>query len=154
MSLEEFLKWIHVLAAIAWVGGSFALVILVVRASVTSDAGLLKGLIRQSDFFGRFVFNIAGILVLVAGIWLVIESPVWDWDQAFISIGFAGVAVGIVLGMGFYPRQWEKVDTALEDGGIESSGVGTALATLRNVAAAEIAVLVVVVWAMVTKPGL
>lgn len=154
MSLEEFLKWIHVLAAIAWVGGSLALIILVARAGATQDDGLMKGLVKQSDFFGKFVFNIAGILVLVAGIWLVIESPVWDFDQAFVSIGFVGVAVGIALGMGFYPKQWSKLGDAVEAGTTASGEAAAALRTLRTVALAEMGVLVVVVWAMVVKPGL
>ncbi len=154
MSFEEFLKWIHVLAAVAWVGGSLALLILVARAGSTQDEGLVRGLVKQSDFFGRFVFNIAGILVLAAGVWLVIESPVWDFDQAFVSIGFVGVAIGVALGMGFYPKQWAKLGQAVESESVGSASAASALRTLRTVAAVELAILATVIWAMVVKPGL
>ena len=154
MSLAEFLTWIHVLAAITWVGGATALVILVYRAGATRDEGLLRGLVTQSEFLGRYVFTISSIVVLVAGVWLVIEVDAWEFSQGFISIGFAGIALGAVLGMAFYPKLWRQVGEAVDSASIEAPTAQKALRTLRGVASLEMAILAFVVWSMVTKPGL
>ena len=153
MSLYETLNLIHVVAVIVWIGGSIMITLLLTRTRAERDTAAVQGLLGQGDFVGRFVFNPAGIITLAAGIWMVIDGP-WEFSEAWISIGFVGIASGALLGALYYPRQFRAAGAALEGGAaLEDTTVVTPLNRLRTVAMAEMGLLLVVVWAMITKPG-
>lgn len=153
MSLFETLKIVHILAAIAWIGGALMLSVLFARTRSASDTAGLTNLLDQSEFLGRAYFNPAGILTLVAGVWMVIEGD-FEFSEAWISIGFLGIIAGVVLGAAYYPRQIRAARSAIEGGsGLSDSGVSGPLDKLRLATSAELLLLAFVVWAMVVKPG-
>jgi hypothetical protein len=45
----------------------------------------------------NLLYGPASVLLLITGIWLVIETT-YDWSNAFVSIGFAAVIAGGALG--------------------------------------------------------
>lgn len=147
--LDAWLKLVHIVAVIFWVGGSLLVQVFAARMT-RADAARRIGLGEDMLLIGR-LFAVAGVIVLAAGAWLVFRIDAWDWDQAWISIGFVGVAVGAVLGPAFHTPQI----TAL----IAETKAGDPTAAARNrrlgtVSSLEAAILLVVVWAMVFKPGL
>ena len=152
MTLADTLKLVHIISVSVWIGGEIMLGILFERAQRSRDEGTLRGLLSQGDFIGKAVFNPAGIITLAAGIWLGIEGD-YDFGEAWISIGFVGIAVGAILGMAFYPRVFNRGLAGIEAGGIDGSETEASLKSLRLVSALELLVLLVVVWAMVFKPG-
>ena len=152
MTLADTLKLVHIISVSVWIGGEIMLGILFERAQRSRDEGTLRGLLSQGDFIGKAVFNPAGIITLAAGIWLGIEGD-YDFGEAWISMGFVGIAVGAILGMAFYPRVFQRGLAGLEVGGIDGSETRASLKSLRLVSTIELLVLLVVVWAMVFKPG-
>ena len=152
MTLADTLKLVHIISVSVWIGGEIMLGILFERAQRSRDEGTLRGLLSQGDFIGKAVFNPAGIITLAAGIWLGIEGD-YDFGEAWISIGFVGIAVGAILGMAFYPRVFNRGLAGIEAGGIDGSETRASLKSLRLVSTIELLVLLVVVWAMVFKPG-
>ncbi len=153
MTLAETLTLVHVAAVIIWVGGSFTLGLLFERAQHSQDEATVLGLTRIGEFIGRAVFNPAGIITLVAGIWLVIELDGVEFSDAWISLGFLGIVVGAGLGMAFYPKALARVRDGIEADGLLSNETLAALRRLRLVSTLEWLFLIVVVWAMVFKPG-
>lgn len=153
MSLFETLKIVHILAVVAWIGGSVMLSVLFARTRSAADTPGLENLLRQTSFLGRAYFNPAGIVTLVAGVWLVIEGD-FEFSEAWISIGFLGIIAGVILGAAYYPRQIRSAQAALDAGSSPADPAVTApLDRLRLATSAETLLLIVVVWAMVTKPG-
>lgn len=152
MTLAKFLLLVHVVAVIVWLGGAFMLGLLFERAQRSDDESTVLGLAKMGEFLGKAVFNPAGIITLAAGIWLVIEAD-FEFSEAWISIGFLGVATGAILGMAFYPKAFRQVQTGIEADGLLSNETLAALRRLRLVSTLEWAFLLVVVWAMVFKPG-
>lgn len=153
MTLAEVLKFIHVVAVIVWVGGAFMLGLLYERAQRSKDEATVLGLSKIGEFVGKAVFNPAGIITLAAGIWLVIELDGIDFSEAWISLGFLGVALGAGLGMAFYPKVLRRVQAGIEADGLLGNETLNALRSLRLVSTLEWFFLIVVVWAMVFKPG-
>ena len=152
MTLANILKLVHIVAVTIWIGGEIMLGILFERARLSRDEGALRGLLSQGKFISMAVFNPAGIITLAAGVWLVIEADL-DFGEAWISIGFVGIAVGAMLGMTFYSRIFDRSLAALDSEGIDGAGTRALLKSLRLVSSIEVVVLLVVVWAMVFKPG-
>ena len=152
MSLAEVLKLVHIVAVIVWVGGSFMLIVLFELTRRSSDEAAVLGLSRVGESVGKFVFNPAGILALAAGIWLVIEAD-FEFSEAWISIGFLGVILSAALGMAFYPKALQRLQAGIDEGGLGGAQSVAALDRLRMVSSAEFLLLIIVVWAMVAKPG-
>lgn len=152
VTLAEILKLVHVVAVIVWVGGSFMLGFIFERAQRSSDEATVLGITKMAEFIGKAVFNPAGIITLLAGIWLVIEAD-YEFSEAWISIGFLGVALGAILGMTFYPKAFKAVEDGIEADGLLGNETLAALRKVRMVSTIEFLLLIVVVWAMVFKPG-
>ena len=153
MTLAESLKLIHVVAVIVWVGGAFMLGFLIERAQRSQDEATVLGLAKLGEFVGKAVFNPAGIITLAAGIWLVIELDGVDFSAAWVSMGFLGVALGAALGMTFYPKALARVRAGIAADGLLSNETLAALRRLRRVSSLEWVFLILVVWAMIVKPG-
>jgi uncharacterized membrane protein len=152
MDLSDFngwLKFIHILAAITWVGGS---ILIQVYGSRLRSAGSDDRIRFAKDVLvAARLFAAAGIVAFAGGLWLVLRVDGWDFDQAWISIGFLGVLIGAGLGMAFYAPQTKALIGELESGDEAAEGRGRRIAL---VSALEVGLLIIVVWAMVFKPGL
>ena len=154
MSLNELVAFIHVSAAIVWVGGSVMVQIFGMRAAASGDPQRQLAFIGDVQVIGLKVFNPAGIVLLIAGIWLVIDLDVYGFDQAWISIAFTIVIIGALLGALFYGPQTKKVAARAAESGADDAGVQQMIQRIFLVARIELVLLFVAVYAMVFKPGL
>ena len=95
------------------------------------------------------MYAISGAVILIAGVWLVADSDVWEFSDGFVALGMAAVIIGAVLGAAFFGPQSLKAAVAYEAG---EEAVGDALMKrIVIVARLEMLLLVVTVWAMVTN---
>ena len=154
MSLNELVLFIHVSAAIVWVGGSVMVQFFGFRAAASGDAQRQLAFIDDIRAIGAKVFGPAGIILLIAGIWLVIDLDVYGFDQAWISIAFTIVIIGAILGPAFYGRQTKLIAAEAEERGAEDPGVQLRIQRIFLVSRVELVLLFIAVYAMVFKPGL
>jgi uncharacterized membrane protein len=148
MTLFETLKLIHVLAAMMWVGGGILQTIYAVRARRADDAHRL-GFARDMVFLGSRVFGTASGVALIFGVWMVFERPGFTFGDTWIIIGLAGFALSSAIGVAFFTPKGKALLARLEAGEQAES----LLATVTRVAFVDQFILLVVVWAMVVKPG-
>lgn len=152
MTAFEFAKFLHVLAAVVWVGGAFLIVATGFRMG-SADPAHRIGFARDAVFLGRWVFLPAILVALGAGIWMVIDAdPAFTFSQGWITVGLSALVVSGGIGTGFIIPQTRAAIGLAESG----DGPGAA-AVMRRVAIAgriNLAVLLVAVWTMVVKPGL
>jgi uncharacterized membrane protein len=149
VSLFETLKFVHVLSSVVWVGGGIFIYITGRRAQRGPLAHKLA-MARNADVAGR-VFMVSGIIVLAMGIWMVIDRPGYEFTQAWIVIGLVGLLTSAGLGGAFFGPQ-TQANIAEYEAGDEAAG-DARLARILNVATFDLLLLIVVVWAMVVKPG-
>lgn len=153
------LKFIHVVAAIVWIGSGFALLIVTLGMLRARDYTAAAGLGRQIQGFGKTVFGPAAMITLIAGVVMVIVGDL-SFADAWIVIGLAGVALSFVLGAGLGERASKQLQAALpsDAGAAATASDDAAIDRLRTrlavVSGADLTVLLIVVWAMVFKPGL
>jgi uncharacterized membrane protein len=150
VSLFETLKFIHVLFAVTWVGGGIFLVVTVMRSRGGPLAHKLA-MARNIEVAGR-IFMISGIVVLAMGIWMVLDTSAYEFSQAWILIGLIGLLASALTGGRFFDPQ-AKALIAEYEAGDEAAGDARTARILR-VAYLDQILLLVIVWAMVVKPGL
>jgi uncharacterized membrane protein len=149
MDLSSLLKFVHISAAVLWVGGGFAVILAALLLQRRGAAETQVALIRATTLLAPRLFIPASIVTLVSGLALLFAAG-WGW-QPFTIFGLAGViftaAFGaIVLGPGC-ERAVRLADT---------QGAAAALPVLRRItrlATMDYAVQFAIVFLMVTKPG-
>lgn len=151
--MYEFLLTIHVLAAVIWVGGGIAMHILGRRVLKRNDPQEIYKFSGEVNTVALRLYAPTSLVLLVAGILLVNEAG-YEFSQAWISIGFLGWAVSFLVGIGYYGPQDKKLQALVAADGPTAPGVVANVRQALIVNSIEILILVLVVIAMTTKPGL
>lgn len=149
--MGEFLLFIHVTAVAVWIGAG------VTQLIVSPAMGRLGGTtaaawMRQTVRLGRVLFSPAAVLVLISGVWMVARERVYEYEQAFVVIGFVAIALGAFLGIRIYGPGGEELAGLHESG--ETDRAAQRQQRLLTIGAAEIAFLLFTVWAMINRIGL
>ena len=83
---------------------------------------------------------------------MVARERVYEYEQAFVVIGFIAVALGAFLGIRIYGPAGEELAGLHEAG--ETERAAQKQQRLLTIGAAEVAFLLFTVWAMVSRLGL
>lgn len=150
--MYDFWLFIHVLMAIVWVGGSIHLQIIGSRLQAADDPVQLGNFNRQVEWIGTRVLTPASILIVIAGVFMVLDR--WDFEQLWIIIGIAGFAYSFVNGAFFLGPLSGKTGKLIDERGVEDTQVQANIGRLFFYSRIELVILLVVVWAMTMKPTL
>ncbi len=149
--MYNFWQFLHVASAIIWVGGAVMTLFLSVRFTAASDdpiVGRASGLVEKTAVP---LFMVASLATLVTG--LVLAFGWIGFGPLWIKIGLAGIVLSLVVGFGYFKPHGEKTAATIAERGPNDAGVQAMVRQAQIVAMAELAVLLIVVWAMVAKPG-
>ena len=141
----------HVVMAVFWVGGGLLLTILGLRAESMDDPGEMATLARQAAFVGERLFAPAGLVVFLMGIAMMINTD-WGWGKFWVIVGLIGYVSTFVTGIGVLSPLAKKVHQLLETQGPDSPETQAAIKRILLIARVDVAVLLLVVADMVTKP--
>lgn len=148
MDLESWLHFVHVLAAVVWVGGGVILLFIGLRARSSHRAETISEFAGILPYVGLRVLMPAVILVLITGVWMVLAGSEFHFSQFWVLFGLALFAVAFGIGGIYLSRvgmQMTKVAGTAGAAGLVDRwlmGYGVVLA-----------VLLVALWDMVFKPG-
>ena len=152
MNYYEFLKSVHVLMAVVWVGGAIAIQILAFRILRENDAMRLATFSRDAGFLGQKVFAPASGILALAGVLMVIDA--WDFSDTWIMIGIAGFLATVVTGLFYLTPTANKMAEEIEQKGPTDPSVQSLIKRLVSISRVDAIVLSIVVLNMVIKPGL
>ena len=144
-------KTVHVLTAVVWVGGGVLLTILAVSADRRSDPRELATVARQAAFVGEKIFAPAGLVVFLMGIAMMLNVD-WGWGEFWVVFGLIGYAATFINGVAVLSPLARRVNALIEEHGAESAEAQAAIGRILLIARIDVAVLLLVVADMVTKP--
>jgi uncharacterized membrane protein len=140
---------IHILAAGTWIGASVTNGFLAPRLGSSDVTG--AAFLRAFEAMGRLLLNVAGIVVLITGIWLVASSDAWSFSDGFVGIGFLVVIAGAIMGIVLFAPLAKRGVAAHE--AADGQQVAAVYARFRLYGAIDLVLLVIAVFAMVGKWG-
>ncbi len=147
MSLNDVLVFIHVLGAAGWIGGGIFGVFAIGRLAQSEGEGVGGALETLMEKAGAY-FTVMFVLVVGAGVALVLTEERWGWGDTFVWFGIGGIILSGVF-QGLVAR---KKDTAMIEAVKNNSpDRGAVLSSWRKTSWIDAAILVVVLWAMVSK---
>jgi uncharacterized membrane protein len=151
-TLYDWLLFLHIVAAMVWVGGAVLLGALATQALRDRDHGAVARFVGNLRAIGPLVLAPATVAVLGLGVWLVLDSAAWDFGQFWVQLALALFAAAFLIGAAHQSRTAIASERAAARGDHDEArrqlvrwswGYGTI-----------VLLLVAATWDMVTKPGL
>jgi len=150
----EWVLLIHVLAGAVLFGGQFYTEALMASAARTKDPELIMTVGGKVGPTNGRLFGPAGIVVLLTGIWIVVDSGFYDFEMLFVSIGFALTIVAIAIGLFLLKPGLSEIEALVAEHGITSPEAMTKAKSLGNIGHIQTSIVTVIIIVMVLKPGL
>lgn len=149
----QTLKFIHVMAAIVWVGGGIFVQIYATKLKRANDPVRLAGFAKDISTLGQALFAPASGMVTLMGIAMVIYSPNVYFSETWIIVGLVGAVATFITGMFFIGPTAGKLAKLAETEGPTAPGVVALMDRIFLISRIDQVVLIVVVLTMVFKPG-
>jgi uncharacterized membrane protein len=154
MSLEPWLHFAHIAGAVIWVGGGLMLALIGVRARRSGEVAVLAEFARTLSYAGLRVFTPAVVVVLVTGVWLVIQQS-GDFTRLWVLLALGAFAVAFLIGAVYLGRSAIQLQRAVSGPNPNVQAAGRdALGRWITGYAVVLVVLVFALWDMVFKPRL
>lgn len=152
--LYDWLLLFHILAAIVWVGGAILAQVLAVRVMSARDPAVMRGLVEAFEWTGNRMFAPASLILLILGVWMVIEEPAWEFEQFWVIAAIAMFAYSFVTGAFYLGPRFKRLKELWETEGTDSPAATALLRRLFRFSRIELVLLILIVFDMVLKPGL
>jgi len=144
-------KAIHVLFAVIWVGGGVSIMIHAIRAQRTYNPEDIVTIAKQAAFMGEKVFAPVGLVTFLMGIAMMINTN-WGWGHFWVIVGLIGYASTFITGVAILSPMAKKIDASADQNGPTHPETLALIDRIMLIARVDVAVLMLVVLDMVTKP--
>lgn len=147
MTWYELLLFVHISAAVVWLGGAFTLQMygLVVRRG--GDAEELARFAGRAGVLGERMFVPASLVVVLAGIGLMIEGS-WDWGRLWVTFALVTFAASFLTGLLVISPMAKRIPVV----GPTTPAGQELIERLFTVLRIDLAFMYAIVFAMVVKP--
>jgi uncharacterized membrane protein len=150
MDLAPILVFIHVLAAIMWIGGVIMHLALMGLATRDGDPELQLKLLGLDGRLAPIIYIPGSLLLIITGVAMVLMFGA-SFGEPWISVGMAVWIISFVIGISFYAPQGKKLGAAVEAGGPASPEAQAIIARMERVTWLQLPLLILAVFAMTTK---
>ena len=149
MDWYSIVKLCHIVSALLWVGGGFALMLLALRAERASNIeGMLQSMRATGELGNRF-FAPMSMLTLAFGL---IMCSFWiGFGDLWIVIGLAGYLTTFLIGMTVFKPTADRMGKMIADNGVTPEVTALGQRVLR-IARLDYSVMLVILADMVLKP--
>ena len=147
MTWYEFLLFVHITAAVIWLGGAFTFQMygLVVRRG--GDPEEIARFAGRAGFLSERMFVPASLVVILAGIGLMIDGN-WDWDQLWVIFALVTFAASFLTGVLVISPMAKRIPVV----GPTTPAGQALIARLFSILRVDLAFMYAIVFAMVVKP--
>lgn len=150
MDFRDVLLVLHLVGVGTWLGAN---VIQAVLPPVAERSGseTLAWWYRTSSMLSGRLYMPAAILILLTGVLLVLQTDAYGFGTPFVTIGFAMVIVGAVLGMVVFAPGGREAASAIETS--DRPGLQRAAGRLTRFGIMDTVLLLFTITAMVLRLG-
>jgi hypothetical protein len=148
MTFRDILLVFHIAGAGTWLGANIVQAI-VPPAAARAGTVTLAGWYRITSVLARRLYMPAALLILLTGVLLVLQSDAYGFGDLFVTIGFAMIVVGAILGIVIFGPGGEAAAAAVETEDV--SRIRSAVAKLSAWGVVDTLLLLFTIAAMVLR---
>lgn len=149
--MYQLLLFAHILSAVIWVGGAFAIQALAFLVSRSNDPMELPRLGRNLEIIGSRVFMPAAIVLFVAGVLMTIQH--WSFGDTWIAISVFLFLLSALAGALYLGPRAKRAAALFDAEGPSSAEARRLIGRLFVVSRLELVSFAVIIGLMVFKPG-
>jgi uncharacterized membrane protein len=149
--MYQLILYVHIVSALIWAGGAFAIQALAVLVSRSDDPIELPRLGRNLEIIGSRVFAPAAVVLFLAGAVMTIQK--WSFGQTWIAVSVGLWILSAVAGAIYLGPRAKRVVALFEAEGPSSVEARQLIGRLFLVSRLELVSFAVIVALMVFKPG-
>lgn len=153
ITLYEVLVFAHLTFVAVWVGGDAMLQVVWLRAKRAGPERTVQ-FMSDVEWIGTRVLTPSALLVVAFGVWLVLDSPAWEFSQFWVSAGLTVFLASFITGAGFLGPESGRIGRAAQELGAADLGVQRRIRRVLLISRIELLFLILVIFDMVVKPGL
>jgi uncharacterized membrane protein len=142
---------VHVLFVVIWIGGGALLTVFGVIAERKNDTDEVAQLAKMAAFAGERIFAPSGLIVVAMGISMVLNAHL-GFGHFWIIFGLIGFLITFLIGVGVLSPMAKKLDALVQEKGPTAPETQEVITKILLIARADIAMLLLVIVDMVTKP--
>lgn len=151
MTWYELWLFLHISAAIVWIGGAATIQVFGILTKRAADPAKTSFFAANVSWTVMRVFLPASALIFVSGVGLT-RTASWDWGEPFVVWGLVLWALVSLVAFGFLGRALGQAGDQLASEG-PSPALGLRIRNLVWVSRALLGILLVIVFLMTVKPG-
>lgn len=148
MTFRDILLVLHIAGAGTWLGANVVQAV-VPPAAARAGQATLAGWYRITSVMAKRLYMPAAILILITGIFLVLQSEAFSFGSIFVTIGFAMIVVGAILGMVVFGPGGEAAADAVEAG--DQGAIRSAVSRLSRWGIIDTLLLLLTITVMVLR---
>jgi uncharacterized membrane protein len=151
MSWYEFLLFVHIGAAMIWLGGAFTFQMygtVVRRGGDTDEIARFAG---RAGVLGERMFVPASLVVVLAGIGMMIDGN-WDWGQLWVVFALVTFVASFLVGIAVLSPLAKRIGTTVAAEGPESPNAKALIRKIFRISRVDLAFMYAIVFAMTVKP--
>jgi uncharacterized membrane protein len=151
MSWSELWLFLHVTAAIVWIGGAATIQVFGILTKRAADPAKTAFFAGNVAWTVMRVFLPASVVIFISGVGLT-ETRNWDWGEPFIVFGLVFWALVSLVAFGFLGRALGQAGAQLAAEG-PSPALGLRIRNLVWLSRVLLVVLLAIVFMMTVKLG-
>lgn len=148
MTYRDILLILHIVGAGTWLGANVVQAVVPPAAAKVGSA-TLAGWYRLTSMLARRLYIPAALVILITGVLLVMNSDAYGFGSTFVTIGFAMLVVGAILGSVVFGPGGEAAAAAVESE--DESMIRRAVAKLTTWGLVDTLLLLFTIAVMVLK---
>lgn len=149
MDWYSIVKFCHILSAVLWVGGGFALMLLALRGERANNIEAMLQAMRATGELGNRLFAPMSMLTFAFGFILC-----WFWvgfSELWIIIGLAGYFTTFTVGMTVFKPTADRMGSMIAEHGVTPDVLALGRRMLRF-ARLDYSIMLIIIADMVLKP--
>ena len=153
LTLFSVFKFLHIVAAMIWVGGVITLTILDARLASTRNGAAMAAFASVGGFLGQRVFGSAAGVALLAGIATALNAG-FPMRSVWIIWGFLVIVLSIGLSAAMIRPTAQRIGSLAATPDSDRAQIAALQRRLSLLTALNILLLLSAVWVMIAKPTL
>ena len=150
-------QWIllgHVVGAAILFGGHVYMEGMMAAAGRDEDRSVYMTTMLKTAGTAERLMGPASIITLVFGVWLVLDSGAWSFEQLFVTIGFVVIIAAFAISLFLMRPRSNDIKASIAENGLTDEKALADMKSLGNLVHVQTLLVAIALVVMVVKPGL